>query len=90
MKIDLDEFRNGLAEYDLDDAQKDELLAALWQIIFTFVQIGWGIDSVHLVIPELADFSSPEGDTELNYSIHTIAQNEGSAITEHSLKSESP
>lgn len=88
MKVDLDEFRHELAEFDLDDSQKDELLAALWQIVFTFVQLGWGADSVHLAFPELADFVSPEGEMELDCVIHSTSQKEIPAIIEHSSKTE--
>ena len=54
LALDPDEYREDLAEFGLTEAQENEFLEALWSIMQTFVEIGFGVDSVHHIIPELA------------------------------------
>ncbi|MBL8548299.1 MAG: hypothetical protein JNL81_17700 [Hyphomonadaceae bacterium] len=39
------------------DSEEDamEFLRTLWNIMCAFVDLGWGVDSIHFVFPELAD-----------------------------------
>ena len=46
LTLDPDEYREYLEGFDLDEARKNELLAVLWNIMRTFVEIGFGLDSV--------------------------------------------
>ena len=48
-----DDYRQDLASFDLTEDQKKELLEALWQIMATLVNIGWGVDTVQSLLPEL-------------------------------------
>jgi len=47
-----------LENADLTDEQKSELLQALWSIMKTFVDLGFGVNSIHRFLPELAAESS--------------------------------
>ena len=48
LALDPDEYREDLDEFDLTRAQQDEMLAVLWNIMRTFVEIGFGLDSVQV------------------------------------------
>ena len=47
--IDYDLYMHHLAESDLTDAQKKELLDTLWQIIVSFVDMGFGVHPLQQV-----------------------------------------
>lgn len=48
-----DDYREELAEFDLTEEQEKELLQTLWHIMSTFVDIGWGVDTVQMFLPGL-------------------------------------
>ena len=49
-----EKYRDQLADYELTKEQEDELLTTLWHIMRTFVELGWGLDSVQLLSAEKA------------------------------------
>ena len=51
--FDPDRYRVHLSDIEIDQAQQDELLRVLWEMMSTMVNIGWGVDNVQLVLPEL-------------------------------------
>ena len=53
LDFNLDEYRHHLEEFELTRAQENELLETLWQIMSMMVDIGWGVDNIHLMLPEL-------------------------------------
>ena len=54
LKLDPDDYRADLAEFDLTKEQQDELLQTLWNIMSMMVDLGWGLDSVQLFSPSQA------------------------------------
>jgi len=48
-------------EFDLTYEQQTELLQTLWNIMSTFVDIGWGVDTVQMCLPELFDADNQDG-----------------------------
>ncbi len=48
-----EDYRHHLDGIELTEAQQNELLETLWQIMSTMVDIGWGVDSVQMMLPEL-------------------------------------
>ena len=48
LQLDPDEYREHLAEFDMTEEQQNELLGVLWNIMRTFVEIGFGLDSVQM------------------------------------------
>ena len=48
LALDPDEYREDLDQFDLTKEQQDEMLAVLWNIMRTFVEIGFGLDSVQV------------------------------------------
>lgn len=53
LTFDSEAFREDIAEMELTDEQARELLQTLWNIMCVFVDIGWGVDAVQLMFPDL-------------------------------------
>lgn len=65
----LNEYREFLDEYELSEEQKHELLQTLWWIMVSFVDVGFGIDSVQRCLPALEEISLANGENALEQSI---------------------
>ncbi len=48
-----DDYHHFVAEFGMDAAQEKELLETLWKIMYGFVEMGWGVESMQLAMPEL-------------------------------------
>ncbi|MEM9388084.1 MAG: hypothetical protein AAGA68_23715 [Pseudomonadota bacterium] len=46
-------YRDALEELSLSEEQENALLQALWEIMHIFVEIGWGVQPVQMMIPQL-------------------------------------
>lgn len=57
-EFDAENYRHHLEEFDLTQDQQNELLETLWHIMSTMVDIGWGVDNVQRMIPELFNHES--------------------------------
>ncbi|MBL1261768.1 MAG: recombinase family protein [Thiotrichaceae bacterium] len=51
--LDADLYRDDLRDRSLSKEQEDELLQTLWNIMSIFVDIGCGVDTVQVILPEL-------------------------------------
>jgi hypothetical protein len=56
--FDPEVYRHHLKNIDISQDEADELLAALWHIMQTFVDIGWGVDNVQRIFPDLFNETS--------------------------------
>lgn len=56
-EFDLEEYLPYVADFDLTDEQAAELLTALWETMRAFVDIGFGVGSIHEILPCLKDVS---------------------------------
>ena len=64
LSLDTSKYLPYLAEFELTEAQQIEMLEALWSIMKTFVDIGFGVDPVQQILPALiagAFQSEPDG-----------------------------
>ncbi len=50
LSIDYEKYEHYLEDYDLTEAQKQEFLQALWNIIVNFVDLGFGVHPVQQAI----------------------------------------
>lgn len=83
--LDLDVYKPYLGEWSVTDAEADEFLRTLWSIMCAFVDLGWGVDSIHFALPELAEISSPDSASELSSpDHHTIKQRAKAAFAKPS------
>mgnify|MGYP000023516566 CR=1 FL=1 len=53
LKLDTDAHRHHFSEFNLTIEQQNELLQALWYIMSTLVDIGWGVDTVQMLLPDI-------------------------------------
>ncbi len=51
------EYLPDMEEFDLSEEQATELLTTLWEIMKAFVDLGFGVDSIHRIFPELVGVS---------------------------------
>lgn len=62
-KLDVEEYLHYVDDFDLTEERKVELLETLWSIMYAFVQMGHGVDSIHRCLPALAELTS-EADSD--------------------------
>jgi len=84
LKIDLKEYSEDLKEFDLTEEQKIELLETLCSIMRSFVDIGWGLDSVQLFSVSDDEFSSPDSGNTIEQKDSKNSFN--NAVTNHAAK----
>lgn len=76
-----EDYLQDLKEFDLSEDQKRELLQTLWTILCTFVDIGWGVETVQLFLPEL--FEKAGQDSENTVEIKNAHSNANHTGGEH-------
>ena len=57
-------------DFDLDEKQQVELLQTLWWIMATFVDLGFGVDSVQRCLPALGEIASESAEDEVKDAKH--------------------
>lgn len=60
LKMDPARYREYLEDFDLTEAQQNELLETLWHILSTMVDIGFGLDSVQMLLPVMIENAGME------------------------------
>ena len=55
LRLDPDKYRAYLANMEMTEAQQNEFLETLWNIMRTFVEIGWGLDSVQTLFSGIVE-----------------------------------
>lgn len=58
LELDVEKYLPYVEGFDISEEQKAELLKNLWSIMRSFVEIGWGLDTLQVCIPALKEFSS--------------------------------
>ena len=69
LTLDVDRYQKYLDDADLSDAQKQDVLEALWSIIVNFVDLGFGVHPVQRACgqpSEVGSESSTQGDDVIN------------------------
>lgn len=59
-------YRPYLEEQGLTTEQENALLEALWDIMRSFVELGFGVDTIHNIIPALREFTLDEDSQALS------------------------
>ncbi len=62
LKFEPDDYRHHLNEFDLSEEQQNELLQTLWSIMSALVDIGWGVDTVQLLLPDMFAEVAPDSE----------------------------
>lgn len=68
MVFDPEDYRHHTDHFNLSDPQKDGLLKTLWSIMSTFVDLGFGVESVQHYFPDIFNHASRSE----NRRIHTL------------------
>lgn len=63
--LDVDKYRKFVEDMDISDEECVELLRILWSIMATFVDLGFGVESVQRCLPALAEFSLAASPSEV-------------------------
>lgn len=66
LEIDTAKYQKYLDDPALDDAQKEEIIHALWSIMMNFVDLGFGIHPVQEACGELGCTLDHQGDQDSN------------------------
>ncbi len=65
LPLDTSKYRVYLVEESgLSDKQVEELLQTLWQMMQTMVNIGWGLDMLNILLPEIFNHQALSKDTK--------------------------
>ena len=73
LEIDLDVYLPLFEDETIPDADKQELLEALWSIIVSFVQLGWGVHPVQQAKAARKDAGIASGQVRRSSGQSTIA-----------------
>jgi hypothetical protein len=57
-QFDVDEYREELKSLDLTPEQEVELLTTIWEMMKCFVELGFGVDSMSLILPDIFNDTS--------------------------------
>jgi hypothetical protein len=68
--LDVSRYSEYVKDFELDEEQQTELLQTLWWIMATFVDLGFGVDSVQRCLPALAEMSSETAEDEVKSKVH--------------------
>lgn len=53
LRLNPDDYRQELAAFDMTKEQENEMLEVLWHIMKTMVEIGWGVNNVQYLLPDV-------------------------------------
>jgi hypothetical protein len=72
LQFDAQEFAHFLDESDLTQDQKLEYIQTVWSIVLQFIDLGWGVNSIPVALPEYAEISSDAPGDALDCFHHCI------------------
>lgn len=75
--LDPDDYRQDLAVLNMTEQQENELLEVLWNIMKTLVEIGWGVNSVQYLLPDIFEAATAD-----SVKSNVIENQDGSANDE--------
>jgi hypothetical protein len=53
LALNFDDYKEEMAEFELTQEQEQELLQTLWNIMYQFAQMGFGMESTQLIMEAL-------------------------------------
>ena len=76
LKLKPEDYIDRLGAFDMSEAQKVELLQTLWNIMATLVDIGFGVDTVQYLLPDIFEKSSQDSGNLLEHNHPEISDND--------------
>lgn len=58
-----DEYRDDMKDFDMSKEKQDEVLECLWHIMGSLVDLGWGVNTIQILLPEIFEKASQDSDT---------------------------
>ena len=86
LSLDTAKYQHYLADYELTEAQQAELLGALWAMMKTFVELGFGIDPVQQIFAVAVakaihdDVQHAESAADLTCEMQVCSKNKGELL----------
>ncbi|MBA4226236.1 MAG: hypothetical protein C0456_06345 [Hyphomonas sp.] len=87
--MDLERYLPAVEDQFVTEEAALAFLRTLFEIMSAFVDLGWGVDSIHLAIPELAKISSADSEVALG-SLDQHIENEFKAASQRPPEREIP
>lgn len=53
IEFNIDDYVDDLNGLDVSEEEAHELLSVLWKIMMTMVDMGWGFDPIHTILPDI-------------------------------------
>ena len=88
-ELDLEKYRPLIAEFEMSEDEKNALLESLWHIMKAFVDMGFGVNSIQILFPELFENPSGNVDEMLSSEHPTNIEHEFEAALQDAEKDES-
>ena len=66
MTLNPDEFRHHLEDLNISVEEENELLQSLWHIMSMMVDLGWGVDNINIMLPELFNRESEDDRNDID------------------------
>lgn len=88
LDFNADKYREHLDGIELTEAQQNEMLQVLWNIMSAMVDMGWGVDSVQMFLPELFEKAGADSDKLLEQN-STHATDNPSATANSAVRKDS-
>lgn len=82
LRFDIEEYRKYLQDNELTEAQQDELLLSMWQIMVAFVDLGFGIHPVQQAMDKGAKPIRPDPVAVLSCKDSFLKVSSTSPVTE--------
>lgn len=70
LALDPDKYRHHVESFDITEDQKLALLQTLWDIMRSFVELGYGVESVNRFLPAMREFSTESQTLEVQKEHH--------------------
>ena len=62
MKCNPDDYRDDFKSFGMTKKQEDEVILALWEIVRMFVELGYGVNSINRVFPNILEITDQVGE----------------------------
>lgn len=83
LRVDVEKYQAFLDDTDLSETQKEQLIEALWSIIVSFVELGFGVHPVQEACGQLPETETERGksDADALYSKDGLSDDFKEAVT---------
>jgi hypothetical protein len=82
---DMEKYR-AMLDAEIPDEQADELLQTLWHIMRSFVDLGFGVSSVHYLLPDVFENASTQAGDKIKLPNGQKAKNRNGAALKNAAK----